>query len=209
MALLALSLPLSTSAFAEESQLRPNSIDAGRIAFTRKFNNQKDIYVVDFVTGKFTPLVATPAIDEYPSWSPDGSKIVFYSDMCGDREIFSIKDDGTELKRLTNSQGIDEDPDWSPDGKQIVFRSERKGRGSSTILTMNADGSGIPKELSKSEGENSVPRWSPRGNEIVYATNAFWPGWDMLLVNANSLDCLLYTSPSPRDATLSRMPSSA
>ena len=26
---------------------------------------------------------------------------------------------------------------------------------------------------------------------------------------ANSNDCLLYTSPSPRDATLSRMPSSA
>ena len=26
---------------------------------------------------------------------------------------------------------------------------------------------------------------------------------------AHSLDCLLYTSPSPRDATLSRMPSSA
>ena len=26
---------------------------------------------------------------------------------------------------------------------------------------------------------------------------------------SNAIDCLLYTSPSPRDATLSRMPSSA
>ena len=36
---------------------------------------------------------------------------------------------------------------------------------------------------------------------------------DQLLdrINRNSIhmDCLLYTSPSPRDATLSRMPSSA
>ena len=30
-----------------------------------------------------------------------------------------------------------------------------------------------------------------------------------LKLSIESLDCLLYTSPSPRDATLSRMPSSA
>ena len=37
---------------------------------------------------------------------------------------------------------------------------------------------------------------------------AFLPGGDYL-VAMRSGDCLLYTSPSPRDATLSRMPSSA
>ena len=31
----------------------------------------------------------------------------------------------------------------------------------------------------------------------------------MIKVFADHIDCLLYTSPSPRDATLSRMPSSA
>ena len=32
---------------------------------------------------------------------------------------------------------------------------------------------------------------------------------NLLKKNRNDKDCLLYTSPSPRDATLSRMPSSA
>ena len=32
---------------------------------------------------------------------------------------------------------------------------------------------------------------------------------DGTVININSKTCLLYTSPSPRDATLSRMPSSA
>ena len=32
---------------------------------------------------------------------------------------------------------------------------------------------------------------------------------DQLLEIKQNIDCLLYTSPSPRDATLSRMPSSA
>ena len=41
----------------------------------------------------------------------------------------------------------------------------------------------------------------PDGFNIeVYAEN---------VVNARSMTCLLYASPSPRDATLSRMPSSA
>ena len=38
--------------------------------------------------------------------------------------------------------------------------------------------------------------WFPQGNQSVF--------WQAMLDN-----CLLYTSPSPRDATLSRMPSSA
>ena len=39
-----------------------------------------------------------------------------------------------------------------------------------------------------------------------------FPGWKVStsgIKNIDSLPCLLYTSPSPRDATLSRMPSSA
>ena len=36
----------------------------------------------------------------------------------------------------------------------------------------------------------------PWGREVIYASNELYI-------------CLLYTSPSPRDATLSRMPSSA
>ena len=34
-------------------------------------------------------------------------------------------------------------------------------------------------------------------------------GWNTMLVDGKWIPCLLYTSPSPRDATLSRMPSSA
>ena len=44
---------------------------------------------------------------------------------------------------------------------------------------------------------------------ITYAEwVARWPGWNDRIA-AMSDACLLYTSPSPRDATLSRMPSSA
>ena len=40
---------------------------------------------------------------------------------------------------------------------------------------------------------------------LAYQANEWFPMWQL----ASGLGCLLYTSPSPRDATLSRMPSSA
>ena len=45
-------------------------------------------------------------------------------------------------------------------------------------------------------------------SEVVQALGARVVGADVAFT-AVSTDCLLYTSPSPRDATLSRMPSSA
>ena len=54
-------------------------------------------------------------------------------------------------------------------------------------------------------------RLSRRGYDIIMAFDG-QAGLDMMRSEAPDLvlmDCLLYTSPSPRDATLSRMPSSA
>ena len=50
-------------------------------------------------------------------------------------------------------------------------------------------------------------RTQQRGNQVVVVVSAMGKNTDTLIELAN--DCLLYTSPSPRDATLSRMPSSA
>ena len=49
------------------------------------------------------------------------------------------------------------------------------------------------------------------GQGIVTQINKM-PDTDLVLIvdkNENKLDCLLYTSPSPRDGRISRMPSSA
>lgn len=66
--------------------------------------------------------------DEYPDWSPDGTKLVFHSDRdatggrpadCGDigsglcdDEIWTMNADGTGLAQLTNNNTDDFDPDW-------------------------------------------------------------------------------------------------
>jgi len=52
----------------------------------------------------------------------------------------------------------------------------------------------------------SIISWS----EVAQAyTVDFGPGFRARLINVNGSICLLYTSPSPRDLSTSRMPSSA
>ena len=60
-----------------------------------------------------TNLTNNPARDEYPAWSPDGSKIAFQSNRDGGPRIYVMNADGSGQTKLTN-QG-DEYPAWSPE----------------------------------------------------------------------------------------------
>ena len=53
----------------------------------------------------------------------------------GDYEIFTIKPDGTGVKRLTRTPGNDAHMGWSPDGEHIVFTSARMGFKDEVIYT--------------------------------------------------------------------------
>lgn len=156
------------------------SIPEGRLAFTLTNKDNADIYVADFKKLEVYSLVTGPATDEYPSWSQDGRKLVFTSDRDnGDRELYTVDADGSNLTRLTKSPGPDEDPNWSADGKKIAFASSRAGKGIN-IFTMSPDGSNL-EQLTDTNNNNTVPKWSPRNDELLYSTNAYWPGWDIML----------------------------
>jgi len=60
-----------------------------------------------------------------PSISPDGQSIAVMSKKDGNWEIYSLRIDGSGLKRLTTHDASDGLPAWSPDGKVIAFVSDR------------------------------------------------------------------------------------
>ena len=60
-----------------------------------------------------------------------------------------------------------------------------------------------------SECINSLQKTEFDSFEIIVCDNASTDGSQQWLKENHNQICLLYTSPSPRDATLSRMPSSA
>jgi TolB protein len=80
-----------------------------------------------------------------PDWAPDGSRILFRSDVDVDDErsqYYTVHPDGTGLTQISHFPFTKRrlfSATFSPDGQQIVFaKADAKGRGD--VWTMNADG---------------------------------------------------------------------
>jgi len=58
---------------------------------------------------------------------PDGERVVFRSNRDGNREIYTMRLDGRDLRRLTTDPAEDGEPVWSPDGRRILFSTRRAG----------------------------------------------------------------------------------
>ncbi len=106
----------------------------------------------------------------YPSWSPDGARILFESNVTGNWEIWmmdleGLQDGGGHLTRLTDNQNLDRMPSFSKDGRFIAFISDRDG--DYEVFRMNRDGSN-PVQLTFDEVPEIHPYWSADGTKIVY-----------------------------------------
>ena len=145
-------------------------VQAAQLAVSLTVNGNTDIYTLKANGAGLTRLTTHAAYDHGPAWSPDGTKIAFWSIRDGNDEIYVMNQDGSAVTRLTTNQSVDFRPRWSPDGTKIVFVSGRDGN--FEIYVMNADGSS-PLRLTNAPGTDADPAWSPDGSKI-----AFWSSRD-------------------------------
>ena len=82
---------------------------------------QEDIFVARSDGSGLRQLTRDAAYDRVPRWAPDGSRIAFHSNREGVQQIWTIKPDGSELRRLTSypKEGL-RSVVWSPDGSRIA-----------------------------------------------------------------------------------------
>jgi len=115
----------------------------------------------------------TDYYDNFPFWSPRGDLIMFSRQEQGNFDIYTIKPDGTDLKRLTTSRGNDAHMGWSPDGEWIVFASSRMGFKDESVYTtapqpygevfvMRYNGQDV-QQLTDNQWEDGAPAWQPNG----------------------------------------------
>jgi TolB protein len=118
-------------------------------------------------------LTTSPGRDAHPSWSPDGTKIVFQSPrQDGHTRIFIMNADGSNQRALTENEGFCGAPHWSPDGRRIVFQCTRDLERTSSdspwkLFVVSADG-GAPRQLMPGPGNDQVPHWSPDGTRLLF-----------------------------------------
>lgn len=138
-----------------------------------------DICVVDPATGDVANLTDDMASDGFPSWSPDGKQIAFYSDYS----IEVINADGTGRRTVTGSYAnFAFSPAWSPDGTRIAFVSTRGGT-DYEIWTVPATGetaespatrlTTTPRDPQTNKGQNDfLPAWSPDSRRLVFVSQS-------------------------------------
>jgi Tol biopolymer transport system component len=174
------------------------SPDGTKIAFGSTQSGNVEIWIAN--ADGSDPVQVTFAQDDpsspdanAPSWSPDGSKIVFWSGIAhGYGNIFTMNPDGTGRTQLTFTPAPEssDNPIWAANGQAILFDTNRDGSVETWI--MNIDGSGQHALFPGGYGGSRLPVVSnavPDGYQIVGVGDFHGNGWsDILLRNPTSGD---------------------
>ena len=92
---------------------------------TRPRRRPFDIFVSAADGTGVRQLTNDRANDRNPTRSPDGKQIVFMSNRDGGNQIWSIRPDGSGLRRLTaSSAGAQSYNRWSHDGSKLTFETD-------------------------------------------------------------------------------------
>lgn len=135
-----------------------------------------DIWVMDQDGANQRPVTNSPYRDCEPSWSPDGTQVVFcrtdHSWTSTDDDIWIVDVDiGETSAHEIFTYGDDQDPDWSPDGTRIAFN----GAEGWEIFTITPLGTDLI-QVTDFPGTSPVdwPDWSPDGSKIAFVYYADW-----------------------------------
>ncbi len=117
-------------------------------------------------------LTGPPFYPFNPWWSPDGTRILFFSRKGGGnvQSFIVASQGGTPQLLLPEDKEEQIDPSWSPEGRKVVFSWPMLTRGNTHDVLRIVDlSSRQVNTLSGSQGISS-PRWSPNGRFIAGMT---------------------------------------
>ena len=153
--------------------LRDISPDDQHVAATRydEKTRKQDIWLSDLARGTETRFTVDPAEDSWPTWSPDGNRIVWLSDRSRKSGIYMKAANGSGQDELLFESDNQKFPmHWSPDGRFLLYREHDPQKGTDLwILPIEGEHKPYPW-LSTQFDESSWHGFSPDGKWIAYSS---------------------------------------
>ncbi|MBV9209085.1 MAG: PD40 domain-containing protein [Acidobacteria bacterium] len=162
------------------SQVRQN----GKIAFSRStdFGTTRQIYSME-ADGTNVTQLTTLGSNQSPVFSPDGTKIAFFSTRDGNLSLYVMDASGLNQRKLGTVTQTFSKPRWSPDGTQILFDGVIAH--DVEIYVVNADGNGFQRPLTLNTANDYYPVWSPDGNKILFMSQRAGAVYEIFVMDSD------------------------
>ena len=170
------STPISISVPNEGLASRPSRISAANniesVGLSPKgeralFVARGDIFTAPIEKGPTRNLThSSGAHDKWATWSPDGSRIAYISDVTGEEEVYVVQQDGLKpAEQITHGgSAMRYQPEWSPDNKRLAF-SDKDGK----LYVVTLADRHVTEIADAPHGQIRDYTWSPRGNYLAFS----------------------------------------
>ena len=145
------------------------SRDGRRVAVSRTVQGNTDVWLLDGV--RASRLTFDAAVDSYPVWSPDGSRIAFSSNRTGQFDLYQMPTLGGVEERLMAASDESRVPySWSVDGRRLLYSSVAS-QGNVDLWMVPMVGERTPWAFAKIPFREGYGVFSPDGLWVAYQSN--------------------------------------
>ena len=150
----------------------------------------------------------------FPSWSPDGKKLVYRGATDSTLGLYIIDIETKKITRITHDR--DNFPGWSPDGNLIAFTSKKNNN--YDLFTIKPDGTAL-KRITTDPGNDAHSVWSPDGKWLAFSSGKTGfkdesalhpqnpqPYGEISVIRADGSDLRILTDNTYEEATPAWMP---
>ena len=133
-----------------------------------------DIWVVPVRGGEARLLVAHPATESRPIYSPDGTRLAFVSNRAGSPDIWALSFADGSLRRLTFDDGNEQLDGWSRDGAWIYYSSSAHDiSGMNDVYRVRSEG-GTPMPVAADRyASEFMAAPAPNGDAVAIVARGF------------------------------------
>ena len=151
-----------------DGRYSPNGQQIAYVSLTNPAQYARQIFLIDS-DGSQPHQVTSEGDNTNPQWSPDGSKIVYHSDL----KLVILDIASRNHIHIADLVGEQQFAGWSPDGQQLAFVSNHHNPQSSLFRLYLYNFATGKVELLIDDMENiAYATWSPDGRFLAFASNA-------------------------------------